>query len=73
MYDRYLVPALWSVLLVALLAIDWTTLGWFEWNLGFFATVAADNLVHLTGTTVVPAPLSITQYFHSYLITILRR
>lgn len=68
-----LVPAWWPVLLIAFLTIDWTSLSWLEWNLGFLATVAAGNLVHLTWTTVVPAPLSITQYFHSYYIVILRR
>jgi len=65
----YLVPAWWTVLLIAFLTIDWTTLGWFEWNLGFLSAVAADNLVHLTGTTVVPAPFSITHIFHSYFVT----
>ena len=66
---RYLVPAWWSVLLVAFLTVDWTSLGWFEWYLGFLSTIAAGNLVHLSWTTVSPAPISITHIFHSYYVT----
>jgi len=54
------------VLLEAFLTVDWTALGWFERNLGFLSTVAAYDLVHLAGTTVVATPLSITHIFHSY-------
>jgi hypothetical protein len=57
------------VLLEAFLTVDWTAFGWFEWNLGFLSTVAAGDLVHLSWTTVVPAPLSITHNFHSYYVT----
>ncbi len=64
-----LIPAWWPVLLEAFLTVDWTTLGWFEWNLGFLSTVAAGNLGHLSWTTVVTAPLSITHNFHSYYVT----
>jgi hypothetical protein len=56
------------VLLEAFLTVDWTTLGWLEWNLGFLSTIAACDLVHLSWTTVVAAPLSITHYFHSYYV-----
>ena len=66
---RYLVPAWWSVLLEAFLTIDWSTLGWLEWNLGFLSTVAADDLGHLSWTSVVTAPLSITHNFHSYFMS----
>ena len=66
---RYLVPAWWSVLLEAFLTIDWSTLGWFEWNLGFLSTVAADDFGHLSWTSVVTAPLSITHNFHSYFMS----
>ena len=62
---RYLIPAWWPMLLKAFLTIDWSAFGWFEWNLGFLSTVAAGDLVHLSWTTVVPAPLSITHNFHS--------
>jgi len=68
-----LVPTRWPVLLEAFLTVDWSAFGWFEWNLGLLATVAAGNLVHLFWTTVEPAPLSITHYFHSYYVMILRR
>ena len=65
---RYLVPAWWPVLLEAFLTVDWSTLGWFEWNLGLLATVAADDLVHFSWTTIISAPFSITHYFHSYYV-----
>ena len=52
------------MLLEAFLAVDWSTLGWLEWNLGFLSTVAAGDLGHLAWTTVA-APLSITHIFHS--------
>jgi hypothetical protein len=53
------------VLLEAFLTVDWSTLGWLEWNLGFFSAVAAGDLSHLAWTTVVAAPFSITHIFHS--------
>jgi len=70
---RYLVPAWWPVLLEAFLTVDGTAFGWFERNLGFLTTVAADDLVHFSWTTIISAPLSITHYFHSYYVMILRR
>ena len=56
------------MLLEAFLTVDWPAFRWLERNLGFLSTVAACDLVHLAGTTVVAAPLSITHYFHSYYV-----
>lgn len=61
-----------SVLLEAFLAVYWTAFRWLERNLGFLAAVRADDLVHLSGASVVTAPLSITHHFHSFYVTILR-
>jgi hypothetical protein len=60
------------VLLEAFLAVHWPALGRFERDLGFLAAVRADDLVHLSGASVVPAPLSITHIFHSFYVAILR-
>ena len=56
------------MLLEALLTVDWTALGWLEWNLGLLSTVAAGDFVHLAWSTVVTAPFSITHIFHSYYV-----
>ena len=56
------------MLLEAFLTVDWTALGWLEWNLGLLSTVAAGDFVHLAWSTVVTAPFSITHIFHSYYI-----
>jgi hypothetical protein len=56
------------VLLEAFLAVDWSTLGWLEWNLGILSTVATFDLVHFAWTTVVAAPFSITHIFHSLFV-----
>jgi hypothetical protein len=54
------------MLLEAFLTVDWSAFGRFERDLGFLTTVAADDLVHLSWTTIISAPFSITHYFHSY-------
>ena len=61
------------MLLEALTAVNRPTLGRLEGDLVLFPAVRACDLVHLTRATVVSAaPLSITQYFHSYSVCMLR-
>jgi hypothetical protein len=56
-----------SALPVAILAVDWAPLGGLERHFAFLPTVGADGFVHLSGTSVVAAPVSKTQFFHSFL------
>jgi hypothetical protein len=60
-----LVPRL-PVLLVALFAVHWSALGRLERDLALLATIRTDGFVHLSGAAVVTAPVSITQFFHSF-------
>ena len=69
-HTRGLVPS-WSVLLVAFLAVYWTSFRWFERNLCLFSAFWTSDLVHLAWTAVVvTASLSITHIFHSYFVII---
>ncbi len=42
-----LISSWWSSFCVALSAINWPTLVWFEWNFAFLSAVSAGSLVHL--------------------------
>ena len=55
-----------SVLGVAVLAVYRAALGWLEWNFAFLLAVRADGFVHLSGASVEAAPVSIAQFFHSF-------
>jgi len=61
------------MLLITRFAVDRPTLGRLEGDLVLGSTFGADDLMHLSGTPVVSTPFSITQYFHSYSLGILRR
>ena len=68
-----LIPSRRPVLLEALLAVHRPALRGLEGDLVLFPTVRADDLVHLSGATVVSAaPLSVTHYSHSFSIRMLR-
>ena len=56
-----------SVLGVAILAVDGLSFCGFEWNFAFLLAVRAHSFVHLSGASVETPPLSITQFFHSFL------
>ena len=65
----FLVPSRRPVLLEALTAVNRAALCRLERNLVLLATVRTDDLRHLSGATVVStAPLSVTQYFHSFFV-----
>ena len=53
------------VLLIAFSAVNRAALCRLERDFGFRAAVGADDLVHLSRTSVVTAPFSITHFFHS--------
>jgi len=53
-----------------LFTVDRTTLRWLERDFIFFPTVSTDNLVHLSGDTIVStASFYKTQYSHSYSVS----
>ena len=52
---------------VALLAVDGAPLRGLERNFTFLPTVGAGGLVHLSGPSVITAPVSKTQFIHSFL------
>ncbi len=69
----YLEPSRRPVLLEALAAVNRPTLCRLEGNLVLLPAVRTRDLCHLTRATVVStAPFSITQYFHSYSVCMLR-
>jgi len=68
---RGLVPC-WPVLLVAFLAVNWTSFRWLERNFCLFSALGTCNLVHLAWTAIIPAISSITHNFHSYSVIIHR-
>ena len=69
----FLVPSRRPALREALTAVNRAALCRLERNLVLLATVSTDDLVHLSGTTVVStAPLSIIQYFHSFSVRMKR-
>ena len=45
-----LVPSRWPVLFQAFLAINWFPRSWFEWYFTWFATIAANCLMHFSGS-----------------------
>ena len=69
----YLEPSWRPVLSKALTAVNRPALCRLEGDLGLLPAIRADDLGHLTRATVVStAPFSITQYFHSYSVCMLR-
>ena len=69
----YLEPSWRAMLGKAFTAVNRPTLCRLEGNLALLTTIRADDLCHLTRAAVVStAPISITQYFHSYSVCMLR-
>jgi hypothetical protein len=55
-----------SVLPVAVLAVDGAPFCGFEGNFTFLLAVGADGFVHFSGASVIVAPVSKTQFSHSF-------
>ena len=66
-------PSWRPVLLEALATVNRPTLCGLEGDFCFLSTVRADDLGHLSWATVIAsAPVSITQYFHSFYVCMKR-
>ena len=66
-------PSWRPVLLEALTTVNRSTLCGLEGDFGLLSTVRAGDLGHLSWATVISsAPVSITQYFHSFYVCMKR-
>ena len=52
--------------LIAVSTVDRAALCRLEWDFTFLATVRADGFMHLSGSAIETAPISITHFLHSY-------